>query len=273
MIKTSTLLLLLAFAVINWKDFSAAGVNYQTPESQPAVQKPVSVDVNANIAGYLEALPARYDSTTTKYPLLLFLHGVGELGNGTTDLPKAARNGTPALIRNQQFPPDFVVKGKHYSFIVISPQFKQWPNGADVNDMLSYAIAHYRVDTTRLYVSGLSMGGGATWEFAVLYGNRVAAIVPICGASGPTDSKAENIAKSGVAVWAFHNKNDSVVTYANSTGYVSKINGFHPNPAPKLTVWETGGHNAWRKATDPAYKEDDMNMYEWMLQFTRHVSK
>lgn len=273
MIKTATLLLLLGLTVGNCKNPNLGSATNQIPETQPPVQKPVSVDVNANIGGYMEALPSRYDSTKARYPLLLFLHGVGELGNGTTDLQKAARNGTPGMIKNQKFPPVFTVNNKQYSFIIISPQFKKWPNAADVNDMLNYAITHYRVDTSRLYVSGLSMGGGATWEFAAVYAKRVAAIVPICGASGPTDAKAEVIARSGVAVWAFHNKDDSVVTYLNSTGYISKINGFSPNPAPRLTVWETGGHNAWRKATDTAYKEDNMNMYEWMLQFARPVSK
>ncbi len=58
--------------------------------------------------------------------------------------------------------------------------------------MIDFAIKKYRIDTTRIYVSGLSMGGGVTWEYAAAYASRVAAIVPICGASTPNDTKAKN---------------------------------------------------------------------------------
>lgn len=238
-------------------------------ETKPAIQKGISVNVNTNIGGYMQALPFRYDSTTKKYPLLVFLHGIGELGNGTTQLSNAAAVGTPAVIKYNQFPPNFSVNGKNYSFIVITPQFKAWPSSKDVNDMITYAIKQYRIDTTRMYVSGLSMGGGVTWDYAVDYGKRIAAIAPICGASGPSDAKAQKIAQAGLAVWAFHNKDDGTVTYKNSEGFVTKINAFNANPQARLTLWETGGHDAWTKATNPSYKENNMNMYEWMLQYSR----
>lgn len=238
-------------------------------ETKPAIQKGVTVNVNGNIGGYMETLPARYDSTTKKYPLLIFIHGIGELGNGASQLINVAWVGTSSVIRNGAFPPNFSVGGKNYSFIVVSPQFKAWPSPQDVNAMVDWAISKYRVDTTRIYVSGLSMGGGATWEYAVSYGKRLAAVAPICGASGPSDSKAQKIAQAGVAVWAFHNKDDGTVTYANSEGYVNKINSFNPAIKAKLTLWATGGHDAWSKACNPTYKENNMNMYEWMLQYSK----
>jgi predicted peptidase len=241
-------------------------------ETKPIVNKAVSVNVNGNIGGFLYALPARYDSTTKKYPLLLFIHGIGELGNGTSQLSNAAAVGTPSVIKWGEFPANFSVGGKNYSFIVVTPQFKAWPSAKDVNDMIDYAVKNYRIDTTRMYVSGLSMGGGVTWDYAVAYGKRVAAIAPICGASGPNDSKAQKIAQSGVAVWAFHNKDDGTVTYTNSEGFVNKINSFSPPIKAKLTLWATGGHDAWSKACSPNYRENNMNMYEWMLQYSR-ISK
>ena len=244
----------------------------ETPETAPPIQKSVSVNVNGKIGGYLEALPARYDSSTKKYPLLVFLHGAGETGNGTTDLSEVAKNAIPALIKNQKFPPSFTVNNKTYSFIVISPQFKSWPAPADVNAMINYAISKYRIDTTRMYVSGLSMGGGGTWEYGAAFAKRIAAIVPICGASSPNDARAKQIADAHLAVWAFHNKDDSTVTVNNSTGYVNKINGLNANPQAKLTLWNTGGHNSWTKATNPDTKDNGMNMYEWMLQYQRGVT-
>ncbi|HMC85357.1 MAG TPA: PHB depolymerase family esterase, partial [Chitinophagaceae bacterium] len=157
-----------------------------TPETAPAIQTAVAANVSPQIGGFYKALPARYDSTTKKYPLLVFLHGIGELGNGTTDLSKVLVNAVPKLLNQKNFPPQFTVSGANYSFIVINPQFKAWPAATDVNAMIDYAIAHYRVDTSRIYVAGLSMGGGNTWDYGVAYPNRVAAIVPISGASWPS---------------------------------------------------------------------------------------
>jgi predicted peptidase len=238
-------------------------------ETKPAVQKPVSVNVNGNIGGYQEALPALYDSTTKKYPLLIFVHGVGELGNGVSDLWMAANIGTPGLIKNGKFPPAFNTKNQSFSFIVIAPQFKAWPSSADMDAMVNYAINKYRVDTNRIYVSGLSMGGGATWEYAAAYSNKIAAIAPICGAAGPNDAKAQKLVQAGVKVWAFHNQDDGVVSVNNSTGWVNKYNSFSPSVAAKITLWPSGGHDAWTKATDPNFREGGLNVYEWMLQYEK----
>lgn len=243
--------------------------NNNVVETQPAVQKGITVDVNGNIGGYMEALPALYDSTTKTYPLIVFIHGIGELGNGSSNLAAAANNGVPALIKNKKFPASFTVNGKSYSFIVISPQFKAWPSPADVNTMVNYAISKYRIDTTRIYVSGLSMGGGVTWDFGAAYASRLAAIVPICGASSESDTKAKQMVSAHLPVWAFHNEDDPTVSVNNSKGWINKLNSLSANPAPKLTLWEKGGHDAWTKATNPDTKENNMNMYEWMLQYTR----
>jgi len=240
-----------------------------TIETKAPIQKPISYNVNANIGGYQEALPALYDSTTKKYPLLIFIHGIGELGNGISDLWMAGNIGTPGLIKQGKFPPNFSTKGNNFSFIVVSPQFKTWPSSDDVNAMIDYAISKYRIDISRIYVSGLSMGGGATWEFAAAYNNRIAAIAPICGASGLNDQKAQKIAQGGIAVWAFHNQDDGTVSVNNSINNVNKINAFSPAVAARITLWPSGGHDAWTKATDPDYRENGLNMYEWMLQFSK----
>ncbi|AXY78228.1 hypothetical protein D3H65_31380 [Paraflavitalea soli] len=241
-------------------------------ETKPPVQKGITINVNGNIGGYQQALPALYDSTTKRYPLLVFIHGIGELGDGSTQLYNAANVGVARLIKDKKFPPNFVVNSKNFSFIVISPQIKKWDYttvAKDVNDMITFAINKYRIDTTRIYVSGLSMGGGYTWDYAGTYASRIAAIAPICGASGPNDSKVKTIANAKLPVWAFHNDDDGTVASSNSKNWVSKINALNPPTKARLTLWPTGGHDAWTKATSPAYKENNMNMYEWMLQYTR----
>ena len=238
-------------------------------ETIKPIQTAISTTINANCKGFYSAVPGHYDSNSRKYPLMVFIHGVGELGNGTTDLPKVLSNAMPNLIKNGKFPANFAVGEKNYSFIVISPQFVAWPSADDVNAVVNYAIANYRVDTARIYVTGLSMGGGATWDYAVKYSARIAALVPMCGASSPGTSKAQSIANTNLPVWAFHNEDDPTVTVNNTKGWITDINSFNPNPLARMTLWPTGGHNAWSKASDPTYKENNMNIYEWMLQYHR----
>lgn len=265
------LAIVLAFSCKKENNVNGSTQQEDIPETSPAVQTPRQMAINGNIGGFYQALPARYDSTNKKYPLLICLHGTGELGNGTSDLAKVTNVAIPNRIKSGKFPPAFSVNGKSYSFIVIAPQFKQWPSANDVNAVLDYAIAHYRIDTTRIYVTGLSMGGGATWDFAGVYASRLAAIVPICGASSPNDTRAKKIVDAHLGVWAFHNNDDGTVSPANSIGYVDKINALHADPQARLTLWPSGGHDAWTKATDPSYKENNKNIYEWMLQYSRSI--
>lgn len=242
------------------------------PETLPAIHTAVSVNVNDNCAGYYKALPARYDSSLKKYPLIVFIHGIGELGNGTTDLPNMLRAGLPRLINKKGLPPDFVVNGKRYSFVVISPQFKRWPTPDEVNNVVQYAIKNFRIDTNRVYMTGLSMGGGVTWDYSAKYGASLSAIVPICGGSFPDNKRAQQIASFNLPVWAFHNEDDATVPVSYSRDYVTKINSYKPATLAKLTTWPTGGHDSWTKAYDPAYKENNLNMYTWMLNYQRRVS-
>jgi predicted peptidase len=93
--------------------------------SQVQTLKAVQANITNNIAGYYESLPVDYYSNPTKkYPLLIFFHGSGELGNGTTDISKLASTGLPKLIKDGGFPTSFNVGGENFSFIVISPQMK-----------------------------------------------------------------------------------------------------------------------------------------------------
>ena len=278
---TRTLSAILAIAILfsackkdNGANNSTDNTGNDIAETLPAIQSAVTADVTANIGGFYKALPARYDSTTKKYPLLIFLHGVSELGNGVSDLSKLLGNAVPKLLNQKKFPAQFTVGGKNFSFIVINPQFKAWPAPADVNSLVNYAIQHYRVDTSRIYVSGLSMGGGVTWDYAIAYPNRIAAITPICGASWPSQAQCGNMASTNLPVWAFHNDDDGTVSSATTKSTINFINTFKPSPLAQMTIWATGGHDAWSKASNPATKEcNGMNMYEWMLQYTRTAAK
>lgn len=246
--------------------------NDTVPEPGPPRYNQVAryTAINGNVGGFYEALPLLYDSSDKKYPLLLFLHGGGELGNGTTDLHLITKNSLTRRLHDKSFPVSFTVGEEEFSFIILSPQFRAWPSVTDVHEILQYALNNYRVDTQRIYLSGLSMGGGATWEYAgSQYGKSIAAIVPICGASWADSTVAKRIAKNDVPSWAFHNLDDSAVTVNSTRRYVNIIKTQNPAYPPKMTLWPVGGHDAWTQASDPEYREDGKNMYEWMLQFTR----
>ena len=250
---------------------TASNVDELYMETGYTVKKTITHTIDANIGGYLEALPAHYyNHPKKKYPLIIFLHGQGEMGDGSqTSLRIVADNAIPKLIADKTFPKNFYVNGGSYQFVVLSPQFKGWPQPSDINDMITYAIKNYKVDSTRLYICGLSMGGGGDWDYSWNYGKRVTAVVPISGASWPTTEKGQYIAKDDLAVWAFHNNNDPTVPSWYSVDYVQYINQSNPIIKAKLTLFDASGHDAWTKATDPNYRENNKNIYEWMLSYRK----
>jgi predicted peptidase len=243
-----------------------------TENPEPPTYNQVAVDytINDNVGGFYEALPPGYDTSSKKYPLLLFLHGGGELGDGKTQLHTILKNSLTKRLHQKTFPASFTVNGQEFSFIVISPQFQIWPRNKDIEDLYKYALQNYRVDSSRLYLAGLSMGGAATWVYAgSANGNKLAAIVPICGASWADSAVAKKIASNQVPGWAFHNVDDDAVTVNSTRRYVNIINGQNPIYPIRMTLWPSGGHDAWTLASDPEYREEGKNMYEWMLQFSR----
>jgi hypothetical protein len=246
--------------------------------AQSQVQTARYISITPNTKAFYEYLPQGYDpSGSKKYPLIVFLHGMGELGDGSpAKLPLVLRNGPPKLINNGTFPKTFTVNSQTFSFVVLSPQFVDWPSSNDVDAVISYAIANYNADPSRIYITGLSMGGGATWDYAgneinLAYPKRVAAIVPIAGASYPSVYKGGIMAANGVAVWALHNDGDPTAPVFYTNDYVKYINASipAPNPPAKKTIFSSTSHDAWTKAYDPNYREDGKNVYEWMLQYSK----
>jgi predicted peptidase len=252
----------------------STGLKSTVVETAPPVQTAQYISINSNIGGFYRSLPAKYDSSSERYPLMVFCHGIGELGNGGSQLSYVLRNGPPKLINNKTFPASFIVNGKTFSFIVISPQFKAWPQPGDILATINYAIAHYRIDTTRIYLTGLSMGGGVVWEYSAAetqYAKRLAAILPIAGASYPETNKADVIGGAHLPVWALQNQDDPTVPSYYSMDYVKYINNSKPTPNPKaiLTLFAASGHDSWDEAYSPTFRLNNLNVYQWMLQYSR----
>lgn len=247
-----------------------------------SAQKQAAVYASSNVHSnaYYEYLPEGYPAAGAKYPLLLFFHGLGEVGPGTAaTLPTVLRNGPPKLINQGTFPKSFTVGGQTFRFIVISPQFTEWPNATDVEAEINYIVAHYPVDINRIYLTGLSMGGGVVWDYVeknVNNGYRIAGIVPVCGANWPDPYECYTIAQANLPVWATANSIDNTVPPTYTINHVNLINSaaVPPNPLAKMTIFPvaSANHDAWTQTYDPAFKENGVNVYEWMLQYHRNLT-
>ncbi len=190
-----------------------------------------------------------------KWPLIMFLHGAGERGD---NLDRVKVHGPPKLVE----------QGKAMEFIIVSPQCPRetiW-NDELLITLLNDVVKRYNADETRLYLTGLSMGGYGTWSLGLTHCDRFAAIAPICG--GGDFIKAYNAggakgkALSTLGIWAFHGAKDTVVPLAESERMVTSIKKFG-HPGPKLTVYPEAQHDSWTKT----YANPEL--YKWFLQHQR----
>jgi hypothetical protein len=238
------------------------------------VQTPRYVSITSNTNGYYEYLPAGYSSGSGTYPLLIFLAGEGELGNGNTDLPLMLHNGPPMLISQGQFPSSFTVNGQTFSFIILSPQFVSMAQASDLDAIIAYAKANYRVDATRIYITGLSLGGSTLWNYVANVGpaNELAGIVPIAGGQIYESYGPLVIASADLPVFATANLNDPTVPSSYTVDDVNNINAITPhiNPTAQDVIFNASGHGGWTQTYDPTSNmTNGLNIYQWMLQYSR----
>jgi predicted peptidase len=241
-------------------------------ETEPPVLTPVKEIINSTIGGFYSAVPVHYNDNSKKYPLLISIHGGGQFGNGAIDLPFLLNDGVPELLSEKRFPPNFRVDSQNFSFIVLAPQCSRYPATSEIWSFIDYAFQHYRIDSSRIYITGLSIGGTVAADLAAEYTSSIAAIVPMSGVSSTDSSvyqKCSNIVKGNLPVWIFQNTDDPLIGSFPAKTYFSILNSFNPTVPEKLTLFSSPVHDAWTRATDPAYKENGKNIYEWMLQFHR----
>lgn len=245
--------------------------------SNAQTHTPIYSSIGPRTNGYYEYLPQGYNNNET-YPLIVFFCGIGELGDGSpSQLSKVLANGTPNQINNGTFPTSFTVGAKTFKFIVITPQFTQNPSAQEISGVLDNIVTKYRVDLNRIYLTGLSLGGGMVWRyssFSKAYADRVAAVVPVCGAEWINSTGGDFIAQADLPVWATHNSGDDVVSVENTNNNVLNVNDapHEPTPMAKKTIFNQTGHNAWSKTYDLTFKENNKNVYEWMLGYQRQIT-
>jgi predicted peptidase len=238
---------------------------------------------------YLLSLPKDYaDNPDKKWPLIIYLHGSGERGS---DPWRLTRHGPPRLLHPgiskyadpikpgtpKESEEVLVSRAKSTKvlseqFIVISPQCpsrKTWDDESIIA-LLDQAIHDYHVDTSRVYLTGNSMGGYGTWSVGLKNPHRFAAIVPICGgnrerfiASNGAEHKTELLT---LGVWAFHGEKDPTVPVSESKDAIDLLRKAKLLDV-KLTIYPDAKHDSWTQTYD------NPELYIWLLTHVRQETK
>jgi predicted peptidase len=207
-----------------------------------------------------------FSKKNKKYPLILFLHGAGERGDNN-------------LVPLTHFAPyilDSTKREKYPCFVLIPqcPKEKKWvetdwkllrhKQPKEISDVLKNVLEimnllekKYPIDTKRIYIIGLSMGGFGVWDLVTRMPKKFAAAVPVCGGGD------ENVAHTlkNLPIWAFHGKLDAVVKVSRTQNMIETIKKAGGNP--KYTEYPEVQHDSWKYA----YKEEEM--WKWLFEQKR----
>jgi predicted peptidase len=209
-------------------------------------------------SGFYEYLPPGYPADGSARPLLVFWHGIGENGNGTSDLGKVLANGPPRLIARDAWPAE-------RTFIVLSPQHPGGgcPSADEIDAFIGWAEGAYHVDAKRVFVTGLSCGAIGAWSYLDKYlATDVAAALLIAGDPGGTWAK-RGCGLGAVALWSVHGDADGTVSITNDRTTMESLLAC-PVPPARGAVWTEvagGGHDTWTAT----YAGEHGDVYAWLL--------
>jgi pimeloyl-ACP methyl ester carboxylesterase len=204
---------------------------------------------------YLSYLPKDYNTDTLKkWPLIIYLHGGSSRG---TDLNKLYSSGIP----------DQIYRGREFPFIMVAPQCPEhirWSTDNWFESFYNEIITKYRIDTDKIYLTGVSLGGSGTWYIAIKYSERFAAIAPMSGFTSHLDYIDTNIDKLiDMPIWAFHGKMDNVVPFEETERIVKSLEG--KNRDLRFTVEPNVGH--WIDWL--VYPNQEL--YDWFLKHDKRL--
>lgn len=209
------------------------------------VDAELETNVKENLAYYLYYPEDYQDEPDRKFPILLFLHGGGESGDSLVSVKRIG-------------PPKLIAQGKKFPFLVLAPQnpyAKKWWNTRAVKQLLDSIVDQNRVDTSRIYLTGLSRGGGAAWEMAVQYPDTFAAMAVVCGMTPVPYASWIN---KKMPIWVFHGVEDKSIPISESETMVAKL--LEMGYDVTFTKYPKVGHNAWVKA----YETEAL--YDWFVE-------
>lgn len=211
---------------------------------------------------YLVCLPEQFDESR-QYPMLLFLHGIGE------------RGGTPAGIAKYG-PFQYVLQGKSPEMIIIAPHLEpleHWvedENEAETDrhmprlkTFINQMTEKYPIRPGQIFLSGLSMGGRGAYKLACYSPDTFAALVVCCGRTSKADQPEHfvyDLSKmSHIRTWVFHGLSDRTVNPNHSIRTVEKLVALNEKGDFRLTLYPGVGHNSF----EIAYMDDEL--YAWLL--------
>lgn len=221
----------------------------QTPAPGQQVEQSLSLSGGGAVP-YLLYLPKEYDAGEKRWPLMLFLHGRGE------------SHGPLSLVK-QWGPPKRIDLGEQFPFIVASPQCpsaSSWSKAdqqAALIQLLDHLKQTLKIDTDRVHLTGLSMGGYGSWRLAADHPEWFASVAPICGAGNPADGPI----LAGLPIWVWHGTDDGAVPYQKSVDMVEAIRAAGGEKV-RFTTLQHIGHVSW----EAAYTAPDL--YAWMAKQT-----
>lgn len=199
---------------------------------------------------YVLYLPEGYDPADTekKWPVIYFFHGISEMGSNLNELLPYG-------------PLRYINGGGKIDAIVIAPQCPEDSHWADHDveeeklvQFVPEMSAKYNIDTDRMYLTGLSMGGRCSWKLALAMPDTFAAIAVVCGRTNTYDfSEIKNM-----PVWMFHGCLDETVPFYNVNAILTKLQEYE-HRYYKLTVFPSGMHNIWNTVYERA------EVYDWLL--------
>jgi predicted peptidase len=203
---------------------------------------------------YIVTFPGQYFNSNESFPLILFLHSFAERGRDLKILIKDDSGGADRLAVK-------ALKERQFPFITISPlcpEHEGWPFlDRRLNLMLKDAIRKYRINTSKIYLTGISMGGMGTWSLAMDHPHWFAAIAPVSGAIIFPMTRLKPGALKDIPVWAFHDRKDSTIAIGYEQGKVERLK--KAGVDIKYTISDTGRHDIWKDI----YSRGDV--FKWFL--------
>jgi predicted esterase len=242
-ITKQTVLVVVATLLFSFNVFS------QTLPSERQFKRPKNLPTK--LFGHLEYQPENYATAPDKsLPLVFFFHGTGQGGDGKeVDLAKLYQQGLPKYINENK--PGF----SNFPFILISPQLKITYKFDSLGYIFDEILKLYpKADPNRIYVTGLSYGGGATFVLGWTKPTRITALLPTASMAVGTSSAPRLV---GLPIWAFHNLIDPTVDVTGTTKIINAI--IASGGTPDMTIYDASGHNCW----DKTYTTQDA--WDWLL--------
>ena len=280
--------------------------------------------------GMMEYVPSSYYLTANKlkkYPVIISFHGYASRGYGSSlELCRLFKDRGGDSAGHKTFPGRVernttnlkqVYNGVTYEYIVVTPQFNKYvrlqpgvkdafPSAKQVENVINYVVARYRIDPKRIYLTGYSNGANMIVEYAgssVARAKRVAAIMPValCSQLGHINNSskgifAKNIGLAKLKTWFVYCESDNcgsgpILNVSNKwVDSIRKVPGAvkprytrlrNINPATLYNCSDSLFHDAWSRAFDPNFKVSynytptgavgandgiNLNMYQWFIR-------